>query len=358
MASQLDSWARERDAASRAKRATGAGVTAAAAATAAATHATEDTPDGLRERGNEAFKTGDFARAEELYSASVGKRETVEALANRALARIKLGRLKDAETDCSRVLLLQPNHVKALIRRGNARSLMGAHHAALEDFRKAEELEPNNALLRKDRERAEAVVEALAAAGPRKPAAQSAAATATTASKKPVNAVKPVEEVASPSSASATATTTTTPPLTSSAAGKKPTPAVDEETLAAAISAVDRALRLPPSPPTTNYAFVKLWRDLRDKPDMRRELLADVMGPHTASVAACFAKTLEPELFLELVRELKSCPPNQAEGAALFLQTLVKQPPFQLTRHFLTKEDWEEVRSVARDVGLGGDFCP
>ncbi len=43
------------------------------------------------------------------------------AYSNRAMAHLKLGQLTQAETDCNHTLLLQPDNVKALLRRASAR---------------------------------------------------------------------------------------------------------------------------------------------------------------------------------------------------------------------------------------------
>jgi STIP1 family protein 1 len=57
--------------------------------------------DALKEQGNAAFKNGDFAAAEELYTQAVQKFSRNPLLfTNRANARLKLQRWEGAVNDC------------------------------------------------------------------------------------------------------------------------------------------------------------------------------------------------------------------------------------------------------------------
>lgn len=57
--------------------------------------------DALKERGNAAFKTGDFAAAEDFYTQAVQKFSRNPLLfTNRANARLKLQRWEGAVNDC------------------------------------------------------------------------------------------------------------------------------------------------------------------------------------------------------------------------------------------------------------------
>ncbi|KAF9046763.1 hypothetical protein BJ165DRAFT_1345224, partial [Panaeolus papilionaceus] len=72
--------------------------------------------------GNAAFKAADYPTAIGHYTdAILSDRKDPTYPLNRAAAYLKLGKFADAERDCSIVLELSANNVKALFRRGQAR---------------------------------------------------------------------------------------------------------------------------------------------------------------------------------------------------------------------------------------------
>ena len=82
----------------------------------------------LLSRGNQAYKNGDMRKAEECYthginsssSSSESSECSVKPLAlcygNRAAARISLGRLREAISDCDMAASLDPTYIKAYMR--------------------------------------------------------------------------------------------------------------------------------------------------------------------------------------------------------------------------------------------------
>ena len=56
----------------------------------------------LREKGNECFKRGKLDEAEKIYTESLNAKETAAVLSNRAMVRLKLGKLKACVKDCAR----------------------------------------------------------------------------------------------------------------------------------------------------------------------------------------------------------------------------------------------------------------
>lgn len=102
-----------------------------------------------REKGNECFKAGDYEDAVRFYARSlrlVPRNATVRT--NSAMARLKLKQHELADEDCCAALAIEATNIKALCRRGMARTAMGRHLPAIIDFEAALELEPHNAQLR------------------------------------------------------------------------------------------------------------------------------------------------------------------------------------------------------------------
>ncbi|KAK0201625.1 hypothetical protein DFS33DRAFT_1348839 [Desarmillaria ectypa] len=98
-----------------------------------------------KEKGNAAFKAGDYAIAVGHYSSAIVKdRNDYTLPLNRAAAYLKLGKYDDAERDCSTVLSLNTSNAKALFRRSQARVGTGKLKEAEDDLRAAAKLEPSN----------------------------------------------------------------------------------------------------------------------------------------------------------------------------------------------------------------------
>ncbi|XP_071803880.1 sperm-associated antigen 1-like [Asterias amurensis] len=97
-----------------------------------------------KDKGNEAFKAGDFDEAVQYYTRSISVIPSAPSYNNRSLARIKLGQFTGAVEDCTKVLKLEPENIKALLRRGTARKSLKEFVAAKEDLEAVLKAEPNN----------------------------------------------------------------------------------------------------------------------------------------------------------------------------------------------------------------------
>jgi len=106
----------------------------------------------LKIEGNELFKTGKISEAVQKYTAALNlagapdeKTQAVRAdlLANRAACYVQLYEPTKVRHDCDAALLINPNHVKALLRRGQALEALEKYKLALEDFEKVLKMEPN-----------------------------------------------------------------------------------------------------------------------------------------------------------------------------------------------------------------------
>ncbi|KAF3582698.1 hypothetical protein DY000_02028472 [Brassica cretica] len=103
-----------------------------------------------RLRGNQAYRNGDMCKAEECYthginssSSSDGSECYVKPLAlcygNRAAARISLGRLREAISDCDMAASLDPTYIKAYMRAANCYLVLGELGSAVQYFNKCME---------------------------------------------------------------------------------------------------------------------------------------------------------------------------------------------------------------------------
>ena len=113
-----------------------------------------------KEKGNELFKAREYRSAIEAYDVSIALDAANPApFANRAAAYMKLRRWSDAARDCDAALALDPEHFKALLRRGACAleaNEQDAASVALRDFelcaaiearRRTKEGEPSDAEL-------------------------------------------------------------------------------------------------------------------------------------------------------------------------------------------------------------------
>lgn len=98
-----------------------------------------------KEKGNEAFQSGNYSEALMYYCRSIELNPQVTAVYNnRALAEIKLEKFKEAVDDCDRVLIAEPKNVKAYLRRSLAHQGQGLKERATEDLYKALSIDPSN----------------------------------------------------------------------------------------------------------------------------------------------------------------------------------------------------------------------
>ncbi|CAM0944083.1 unnamed protein product [Alopecurus aequalis] len=104
-----------------------------------------DASELLKEKGNNSFKRKEWSKAIGFYSEAIDLNGTnATYYCNRAAAYLELGRFKQAEADCDQALLLDKKNVKAFLRRGTAKEGVLNHQEALQDFRHALALEPQN----------------------------------------------------------------------------------------------------------------------------------------------------------------------------------------------------------------------
>lgn len=103
----------------------------------------------VRAEGNELFKAGKFPESIAKYTEAI-KRNPKDAApySNRAAAYMKLGELPMAMKDCDRCLEIDPDFVKAYIRKGNIHFFMKEYHKCITIYEEGLKLAPNNRELR------------------------------------------------------------------------------------------------------------------------------------------------------------------------------------------------------------------
>ncbi|XP_013916320.1 PREDICTED: sperm-associated antigen 1 isoform X2 [Thamnophis sirtalis] len=102
-----------------------------------------------KEKGNEAFVIGDYKEAIAYYSRSISALPTVAAYNNRAQTEIKLQNWHNALQDCEAVLKMEPENIKALMRRSTVYSNLQNFEMAAEGLKKVLHIDPKNAIAKK-----------------------------------------------------------------------------------------------------------------------------------------------------------------------------------------------------------------
>ncbi|KAE9391156.1 TPR-like protein [Gymnopus androsaceus JB14] len=99
-----------------------------------------------KDKGNTAFKNGDFPSAIGHYSQAIleDPKDWTFPSELELLRYLKLGKNEDAEKDCTAVLALNASNVKALFRRAQARKELGKLVEAQKDLEQATSLDPSN----------------------------------------------------------------------------------------------------------------------------------------------------------------------------------------------------------------------
>ncbi|XP_014820655.1 PREDICTED: sperm-associated antigen 1 [Calidris pugnax] len=103
-----------------------------------------------KEKGNEAFAIGDFAEAVTYYTRSISVIPTAAAYNNKAQAEIKLQDWGGALQDCEKVLEMEPDNVKALIRHATVHNQLKNYQTAVEDLNRVLHIEPENTIAKKN----------------------------------------------------------------------------------------------------------------------------------------------------------------------------------------------------------------
>ncbi|NXA32133.1 TTC1 protein, partial [Eudromia elegans] len=103
----------------------------------------------LKEKGNEQFKKGDYGEAEDSYTRALRicpacfQKDRAVLFSNRAAARMKQDKTEAALSDCSKAVELDPNYIRALLRRAELYEKTEKLDEALEDYKTILEKDPS-----------------------------------------------------------------------------------------------------------------------------------------------------------------------------------------------------------------------
>lgn len=103
----------------------------------------------LKEEGNEQFRRGDYIEAESSYSQALQmcpscfQKDRSVLFSNRAAARMKQDKKEMAISDCSKAIQLNPNYIRAILRRAELYEKTDKLDEALEDYKLILEKDPS-----------------------------------------------------------------------------------------------------------------------------------------------------------------------------------------------------------------------
>jgi tetratricopeptide (TPR) repeat protein len=312
----------------------------------------------LKEEGNELFKRGLVFEAEAKYSESLAKQTGVSTLANRAMARLKLGQAAECESDCTaglRLLASQQQQsadqadepearqlrVKLLYRRAGALQLRGQDEAAAADLEAVLAAEPHNTRAANELLALRAAKAALAAAK---------AKTEAEAEAKAAQEAREVKERAENEEAAARAAKEALRLKERRASMEQ------QQNLAERAKAKAQVLRGGvAATPKTGYEFEQTWRALAS-PAAR---LAFLRGLDLAQLSKLFKVELPEETLLDIVAVLNAgllaaagdvadtqVLPDLQVFAGSVLRALAALPRFSTTVRFLSAQDKLKLKAL------------
>ncbi|CAK7304932.1 tetratricopeptide repeat protein 1 [Vulpes vulpes] len=103
----------------------------------------------LKEEGNVQFKKGDYIEAESSYSQALQmcpscfQKDRSILFSNRAAARMKQDKKEMAISDCNKAIQLNPNYIRAILRRAELYEKTDKLDEALEDYKSILEKDPS-----------------------------------------------------------------------------------------------------------------------------------------------------------------------------------------------------------------------
>lgn len=103
----------------------------------------------FKDQGNTEFKKGEYIEAEDSYTRGLQicpacyQKERAILFSNRAAARMKQDKKDSAISDCSKAIKLDPDYIRALLRRAELYEKTDKLDEALEDYKRVLERDPS-----------------------------------------------------------------------------------------------------------------------------------------------------------------------------------------------------------------------
>lgn len=312
----------------------------------------------LKEKGNEAMKTQSFNEAVSCYTKSIETDPTnLVSYGNRSQAYLKLSRFADAEKDATYVLNNSDDVAlkqKSLFRRSLARRGLGGKHlkSSLADIDEAISQDRDNKLFIAERTKTLALYKESEASLARKnstavkssskisskPSVVSDSSFAlkevATTIKKKVIETPPIDEE------------TITPILAEQVASpKKVINKVTETSIRKPIVIPISDIPIPTEPPKTVYELERIWRGMKDRPDIFANYLAIFKK---SNYKKCFKESVSPDLFSSLLISLRDHAPIKVITTAL--DGISQIPSFNMMVSLLPEEDINVLKVVIDKV--------
>jgi tetratricopeptide (TPR) repeat protein len=309
----------------------------------------------LKEKGNESMKVQSFTEAVSCYTKSIETDPTnLVSFGNRSQAYLKLSRFSDAEKDATHVLDNSDDvslKQKSLFRRSLARRGLGGKHlvSSLADIDEAISQDKENKLFISERAKTLALYKESEASLARKNSsvAKSKSSTSSIISSKP--------SVVSDSDFSLKEITTTikkkemethiegeTTTLTEPAVSpKKAVKKVTEKTIRKPIVIPVSDIPIPTEPPKTVYELERIWRGMKDRPDIFSNYLAIFKK---INYRKCFKESVSPDLFSSLLISLRDHAPIKVITTAL--DGISQIPSFNMMVSLLPQQDINVLKVV------------
>ncbi|KAH9071112.1 hypothetical protein EDB83DRAFT_315359 [Lactarius deliciosus] len=367
-----------------------------------------------KEKGNAAFKAGDYPAAIGHYTAAIiADPSDPTYFLNRAAAYLKLSKFEDAERDCSTVLKLSNNkNVKAFFRRAQARVSLQKLGEAHNDLQWALKIEPNNDAVKAELVRVDELIvskKGKARAAPLDVTTPPPVSSTSSAADPPKRRRVPITIVDSETPANTEPTNDLLSPISSrlcstsldsksaAAPTPKPEPASfkeakqvrDEKNVGRVgggifrVSGNDTVFKTrevsapkdpahpqarqpgsasaPPSQPTstpapvpplhTLFEFTRAWDRIPASDTAARWTLLNTVPP--SSLPTFFRASLEPALLASLIPVLATAAPPVA--AREFMCALTRVPRFQTVARFLSASERSAAHAVWEAVVVGAD---